>query len=253
MKPEFWSSLSVSRLSLRARLIFIGVWNIADDSGRGVWEPKLVKASLFPMDSVADRQVSKAMQELVSACLVRTYSYQGKPLFEVSNWEEHQKIPPTRRQPSRYPSAADCLHEGSQTATPMQQPVAGKGREGNGREQGTGKGMEGIAPTTLAQTNGRPRDPVWDVLVECYGSPSASGRGAMNAAAKTLRNYPAEPDDIRLVIEALAGTDRDWAVTTPTALAKHFGERDALVAQVQARSSGSRALAQAQELERRGL
>lgn len=111
--------------------------------------------------------------------------------------------------------------------------------------------MEMIAP--LARSNGRPRDLVWDVLAECYGTPSDTGRGAMNAAAKTLRNYPADPEEIRSVITALAGTDRDWAVVTPTALAKHWGERDALMAQVRSHSPGTRSIDQAQELERREL
>jgi hypothetical protein len=75
----------------------------------------------------------------------------------------------------------------------------------------------------------------------------------MNTAAKTLRSYPADPVEIRAVIGALAGTDRDWAVVTPTALAKHWGERDALMAQVRSRSPGSRSIDQAHELERRKL
>jgi phage protein D len=49
---------------------------------------------------------------------------------------------------------------------------------------------------------------------------------------KVLRDYGAEPGDIADFVIALAGSDRDWAVTTPSALAKHFGERIALMAQV---------------------
>ncbi len=85
-----------------------------------------------------------------------------------------------------------------------------------------------LAPSTSA----RPRDEVWDVLVAIYGHPTGSGKGSMNAAAKTLRDYEAAPADIEWMARTLGRTDLGWAVVTPTALAKHFGERHALVAQL---------------------
>jgi hypothetical protein len=98
----------------------------------------------------------------------------------------------------------------------------------------------------LAHT--RKRDPIWDVLVEIYGEPTSTGRGARNTAAKALRDYGALPAEVFETVTALAGTDRDWAVTTPTALAKHYGERLALMAQVQNGRRRPRKRSQAEDL-----
>jgi hypothetical protein len=67
---------------------------------------------------------------------------------------------------------------------------------------------------------------------------------------KVLRDYGAEPGDIADFVIALAGSDRDWAVTTPSALAKHYGERLALMAQVQNGRRKPRRIGQADELLR---
>jgi hypothetical protein len=33
IKPEFWSDEKLAALSLQARLIYIGLWNLSDDYG----------------------------------------------------------------------------------------------------------------------------------------------------------------------------------------------------------------------------
>jgi hypothetical protein len=94
------------------------------------------------------------------------------------------------------------------------------------------------------------------VLVECYGTPTAPAKGKREAAAKALRDYGAAPEGIRSMIAALAGTKQAWAVTTDTALASHFGERLALMAQAQnsngSAGSAARHLAEAQRLRQEG-
>jgi len=79
----------------------------------------------------------------------------------------------------------------------------------------------------------RKRDAIWDVLVEMYGEPTDASKKLRGLNAKVLRDYGADADEVRAFVAIMAGTDRDWAVTTPSALAKHYGERRALMAQVQ--------------------
>jgi len=87
---------------------------------------------------------------------------------------------------------------------------------------------------TLAPTSStRPRDLVWDFLVEQYGEPAH--RGKRNASVKTLKNQDATPEDMAWMIENLVGTEKDWAIVTPEAMASHFGERFALASMVKAR------------------
>lgn len=99
----------------------------------------------------------------------------------------------------------------------------------------------------------RERDPIWDVFVECYGQPTDSARGQWNSAAKVLRDYPAEADEIRAMIVALEGTASNWAVITPSALAKHFGQRSVLEGQLRRKSHGARSTQLADELRAEGL
>lgn len=98
----------------------------------------------------------------------------------------------------------------------------------------------------------RTRDPLWDVLVEAYGQPTESARGAWNSAAKVLRQAAATPDDVRSMIVALQSTESNWAVITPTALAKHFGQRDVLEGQLRTKAPGQRSRQLADELRRQG-
>lgn len=113
--------------------------------------------------------------------------------------------------------------------------------------------------TALAPTSStRKRDVIWDTFVECYGEPTdlnRGERGGWNTAAKALRDYGAEPEQIRQMIRDLHGTTKSWAVDTPLALAKHFGQRDVYVAQVRANGKGTigtRSRQLADELRRQG-
>ena len=57
IKPEFWSSPGVTAMSAPARLTFIGMWNWADDSGKGTYNPRELMGFIFPNDeemTVAD-------------------------------------------------------------------------------------------------------------------------------------------------------------------------------------------------------
>lgn len=50
IKPEFWVSESMGRLSRDARLIFVGLWSLADDYGRFRADPRLIAGQLLPYD-----------------------------------------------------------------------------------------------------------------------------------------------------------------------------------------------------------
>jgi hypothetical protein len=36
IKPSFWKSLSIASLPMEVRFFFVGLWNYADDAGRGI-------------------------------------------------------------------------------------------------------------------------------------------------------------------------------------------------------------------------
>jgi hypothetical protein len=145
IKPEFFTSLTIASLSSSAaRLAFIGLWTYVDDEGRGVADPHLIKAAIFPLDhAVGADEVAAIMRELRDRNLIVTYNVDGKPLLAITNWSEHQRIshptpsklpaPPVRKPPRGSRKPPEVLRSPPETLRPEQ--GTGKGT-GKGREQG---------------------------------------------------------------------------------------------------------------------
>lgn len=92
IKPEFWSSEQVMACSRDARLLFIGLWNFADDAGRGANSAKTIKAQVFPCDDDMDSTtVRRILDELSSNELLCLYDNDGRSYFQITGWH-HQKI-----------------------------------------------------------------------------------------------------------------------------------------------------------------
>jgi hypothetical protein len=140
IKPEFWADEKLATVSRDARLLFIGLWNVADDYGRLRGSPQYLRGQLFPYD--ADIDVEAALSALAGIGCIERYKDNGQEYVEVSNFSKHQKIdlrrksfvpePNNRRQTieMQAPSGGDAGAEDPNK-------VCRKGREGkgNGREK----------------------------------------------------------------------------------------------------------------------
>jgi hypothetical protein len=91
IKPEFWTSAQVMECSVPARLLFIGIWNFADDAGRMAYSPKTLKAQIFPSDPITPEELARHVDELSSTGLVRIYDVDEKQYVLVTGWK-HQRI-----------------------------------------------------------------------------------------------------------------------------------------------------------------
>ena len=92
IKPEFPQSESMGRVSRDARLLFIQLWTLADDEGRGRGASKMLSSLLFPYDDDAPTLIDGWINELeAEGCVVR-YQIEGNTLFQICNWTSHQKI-----------------------------------------------------------------------------------------------------------------------------------------------------------------
>ena len=78
IKPEFWTSEQVMECSTNARLMFLGMWNFADDLGRLPLSAKTIKAQIFPSDSFDLNEILGMIQELSTNGLVLQYEVEGK-------------------------------------------------------------------------------------------------------------------------------------------------------------------------------
>jgi hypothetical protein len=93
IKPDFFTSDTVSALPLRARLTWIGLWTHCDDHGRCRDNVKLVKAAVWALDDVSLRDVTEDLAALETAGVI--YRYTGsdaKQYIQITNWTEHQKV-----------------------------------------------------------------------------------------------------------------------------------------------------------------
>jgi hypothetical protein len=92
IKPEFPHSESMGRVSRDARLTFILLWTIADDSGRLRGNSRMLASLLFPYDGDAPKAIDKWLSELEGEKCVVRYKVNGDSYLEIRNWLTHQKI-----------------------------------------------------------------------------------------------------------------------------------------------------------------
>lgn len=101
IKPEFWTSEQVLECSAITRLMFVGMWNFADDLGRLPMSPKSMKAQIFPSDDISLDTIRVMIQELSANGLVLIYAIEGKEYLQITGWA-HQRI--DKPQPAKYPA-----------------------------------------------------------------------------------------------------------------------------------------------------
>ena len=98
VKPEFWTDEKIVDLSAFARLLFIGLWNFADDYGRMIYSPKRIKMQIFPGDNL---DMEALLGEIRGDSLVSIYVVDGIEYLQVNGFAKHQKI--DKRSASKYP------------------------------------------------------------------------------------------------------------------------------------------------------
>ena len=87
IKPGFFQNEYLVELPPETRLLFIGLWLIADRDGRLEDRPKKVKMQVFPADSY---DVDPMLQELADAQLIVRYEVDSKRYISIPAWHKHQ-------------------------------------------------------------------------------------------------------------------------------------------------------------------
>lgn len=91
--PNIWQSEDFSRLSTLAKLVFIGLFSLADDEGRGRCNPVYLKSTLFPYEEgIRSADIDKTLSEISSNMSVIFYSCDGSNYYSLYNWNTWQKI-----------------------------------------------------------------------------------------------------------------------------------------------------------------
>lgn len=125
LKPEFWDSPSTAQASLAARLLFLAMWNWADDSGRGTAGLKELEAFAFPNDDIREyarnkagnsgevprttpelyRNFAEVCGDVAEAYGVVFYRVKSRPYYAIPSFRSHQAK--DFRETSKYPLEAE--------------------------------------------------------------------------------------------------------------------------------------------------
>jgi len=93
IKPEFWSDDKLKKVSLESRLLFIGLWNFADDYGFIFHSSRQIIGNIFPLDDQIDeRKIKLWIGELIKEKLLIPLNHKDKPLLFVKGWGKHQTV-----------------------------------------------------------------------------------------------------------------------------------------------------------------
>ena len=143
IKPEFWTDEKIMKVSIPARLFFIGLWNFADDLGCLWYSPDRISTQIFPRNP--ELNVADLVQELMDwGILDMMINESSKPYIVIHNFLTHQKVDhPTPSKiydkkskkilkiPTELNNVKNSITD--DFANPRE-PSLLKGMEGNGRE-----------------------------------------------------------------------------------------------------------------------
>jgi len=138
IKPEFWTNEEVASLSPLARLLFIGLWNMADRRGRLEDRPRRIKVSVLPYDEV---DVDDLLNSLRAGGFIERYTSEGVQVIQIVTFEKHQRITGKEAEAE---SKLPGKQLGNTGETTEKHPGAQEGRKG---KEGKGREREGAADT----------------------------------------------------------------------------------------------------------
>lgn len=87
IKPSFFMNEDIIELPFEARLLFIGLWILADREGRLENRPKKIKMSLFPADEI---NVAEQLENISKFGFIELYNADGTDVIQIVNFVKHQ-------------------------------------------------------------------------------------------------------------------------------------------------------------------
>lgn len=99
IKPAFFKNADLVETAFETRLLFAGLWTLADREGRLLDRPKQIKMELFPADNV---DVDTCLNDLSKFGFVSRYVADGKRVIQIVNFSKHQ-IPHGKEADSQLP------------------------------------------------------------------------------------------------------------------------------------------------------
>lgn len=115
ISPTIWEDPTFNKLSIGARLLFVGMISNADDSGYLRANSDGLRRLIFGFDKRMESKVKGFVNELKKSFKnLHFYEVEGEEYAHFIKWHIYQKYPESRKQESIYPKCLIC------TASAMQ-------------------------------------------------------------------------------------------------------------------------------------
>lgn len=139
--PGFFTNEELVELPFEYRLLFAGLWTLADREGRLEDRPKRIRMELFPCDAI---DVDAGLQRLHDAGLVARYNVDGAAYLWIPKFLDHQR-PHPRETPSRIPAYQGAPQAGQGRVGPVEHEPEGEPKANLRPAQGEPKANQGRA------------------------------------------------------------------------------------------------------------
>jgi hypothetical protein len=147
IKPDFFTSETIARLPVSARLTFVGLWTHVDDNGVCRANELLIAAALYPLDGVEGiERTREDLRRLSGESLVTLYEHDAKRFLWVTSWDEHQKVshPGKSRYPRPDQTACKLVSWENEPIPEPRWKFSGESPETLRPEQGAGSREQGV-------------------------------------------------------------------------------------------------------------
>lgn len=94
LKPDFWTDERIVQLSDAAKLLFQGLWCMADREGKLEDQPLTIGFKVRPWDP---KPVEKLLNELAESGVIIRYVAEGRRYIVVPTFQEHQRFHPNEK------------------------------------------------------------------------------------------------------------------------------------------------------------
>lgn len=187
LKPGFFANEALAALPHAARLLFAGLWTIADREGRLVDRPPYIRGQIFPYENAPVERLLAALEE---AGFIVRYAVGGQRLIAIPTWRRHQhphwgeadsQLPPppgweppeSRAEPRAQPRAEPRAQPGAEQRPDSVPSPAGSWLLGHGEwDLGSGeRPPAGRPPPRVSGRRGR-QESVREQLERVMGVPS---------------------------------------------------------------------------------
>jgi hypothetical protein len=97
LKPDFFTDEDLAQLPFECRLLYEGLWTLADREGRLEDRPLKIKVSVLPYDDVSIDALLNALaqpRQHAPGAFIERYTSSGRSYIQINNFEKHQNPHP---------------------------------------------------------------------------------------------------------------------------------------------------------------